>query len=138
LSLTVASEASLASTAPALDTMTRNAGVSHEITLREEEVCDISLAAFHVFDKEGLNPSRLGNGASLLVGPVACSRVWRGKPRKAMPIHPQLPIRPRRRVRLGRRTGQFGKSDKTLLRACEEKSIAAHGEMRLGSPQKKI
>jgi hypothetical protein len=41
LSLTVASEASLASTAPALDTMTRNAGVSHEITLREEEVCDI-------------------------------------------------------------------------------------------------
>jgi hypothetical protein len=56
LSLALASEASLASTAPALDTMTRNAGVSHEITLREEEVCDISLAAFHVFDKEGAKP----------------------------------------------------------------------------------
>ena len=40
-------------TAAALDTMTRDAGVSHEITLREEEVRDISLATFHVFDKEG-------------------------------------------------------------------------------------
>ena len=60
LSLTLASEASLASTAPALDTMTRNAGVSHEITIREEEVCDISLAAFHVFDKEGAKPFRAG------------------------------------------------------------------------------
>ena len=56
LSLALASEASLASTAPALNTITRNAGVSHEITLREEEVCDISLAAFHVFDKEGAKP----------------------------------------------------------------------------------
>jgi hypothetical protein len=32
LSLALASEASLASTAPALDTMTRNAGLSHEFT----------------------------------------------------------------------------------------------------------
>jgi hypothetical protein len=53
LSLTLASEASLATTAPALDTMTRNAGISYQITLREEEACDISLATFHVFDKEG-------------------------------------------------------------------------------------
>jgi hypothetical protein len=60
LSLALASEASLASTAPARDTMTRNVGVSHEITLREEEVCDISLTAFHVFDKEGTNPFPAG------------------------------------------------------------------------------
>jgi hypothetical protein len=33
-----------------------------------------------------------------------------------MLIHHRLPIRSRRRVRLGRPTGQFGKSDKTLPR----------------------
>jgi hypothetical protein len=59
LSLALANEASLARTA-SLDTMTRNAGVSHEITIREEEVCDISLAAFHVFDKEEAKPFRAG------------------------------------------------------------------------------
>jgi len=53
LSLTLASEASLAATAPALDTMTRKAGVSHEIILREEEIVDVSLATFYIFDKEG-------------------------------------------------------------------------------------
>ena len=51
LSLTLASEASLAATAPALDTMARKAGVSHEIILREEEIFDITLASFYVFDK---------------------------------------------------------------------------------------
>jgi hypothetical protein len=58
LSLALAAEASLASTAPALGTTTRNAGVSHEITLREQEVCDISLATFHVFGKEGTKAFR--------------------------------------------------------------------------------
>jgi hypothetical protein len=40
--------------------MTRDAGVSHEITLRGEEVRYISLATFHVFDKEGAKASRAG------------------------------------------------------------------------------
>ena len=52
LSLTLASEASLAATAPALDTMTRNTRVRHEIILREEEIFDVTLASFYVFDKE--------------------------------------------------------------------------------------
>ena len=52
LSLTLASEASLAATAPAFDTMTRKAGVNHEIILREDEIFDVSLATFYVFDKE--------------------------------------------------------------------------------------
>jgi hypothetical protein len=52
LSLTLASEASLAATVPALDTMAREAGVSHEIILREEEIFDVTLASFYVFDKE--------------------------------------------------------------------------------------
>ena len=60
LSLTLASEASLATTAPALDTMTRNAGVSHEIILREEEIFDVSLATFYVFDKERAGAFRAG------------------------------------------------------------------------------
>ena len=52
LSLTLASEASLAAAAPALDTMTRKPGVRHEIILREEEIFDVTLASFYVFDKE--------------------------------------------------------------------------------------
>jgi hypothetical protein len=71
LSLALASETSLASTAPALDTMTRNAGVSHEFTLREEEACDISLATFHVFDKEGTKAVRAGE-RPVTLGQACC------------------------------------------------------------------
>jgi hypothetical protein len=60
LSLTLASEASLATTAPALDTVTRDAGVSHEVILRDEEIFDVSLATFYVFDKERGGPFRSG------------------------------------------------------------------------------
>ena len=60
LSLTLASEASLAATAPALDTMTRKAGVRHEIILREEEIFDVTLASFYVFDKERAGAFRAG------------------------------------------------------------------------------
>ena len=60
LSLTLASEATLAATAPSLDTMTRKAGVNHEIILREEEICDVSLATFYVFDKEEAGAVRAG------------------------------------------------------------------------------
>jgi hypothetical protein len=59
LSLTLASEASLANSL-ALDTMTRDAGVIHEVTLREEALFDVSLATFHVFDKEGAKAFRAG------------------------------------------------------------------------------
>jgi hypothetical protein len=117
LSLALASETSLASTAPALDTMTRNAGVSHEFTLREEEACDISLATFHVFDKEGTKAFRAGE-RPVTLGQACCQfACLGGKPRSKTPIRPRC-IRPRYRVRLGRRTGQFGKSDKTLPRPC--------------------
>jgi hypothetical protein len=44
--------ASGASGGPAANTPTPNTGVSHEITLAEEEVSDVSLATFYVFDKE--------------------------------------------------------------------------------------
>jgi hypothetical protein len=68
LSLTLASEASLAATAPAPDTMTRKAGVSHEIILREEEIFDVTLASFYVFDKERTGAFRPGGRLMKVTG----------------------------------------------------------------------
>jgi hypothetical protein len=37
---------------PAADVPARNTPVSHEFILAEEEISDVSLATFYVFDKE--------------------------------------------------------------------------------------
>jgi hypothetical protein len=59
LSLSLASGASAVTGGP--EAMpTRNIEVSHEITLREEDVSDISLATFYVFEKENAGPFRRG------------------------------------------------------------------------------
>ena len=58
LSLSLASGASAAAGGPAADMLTRNTGVSHEITLREEEVSDVSLATFYAFNKENAGTFR--------------------------------------------------------------------------------
>ncbi len=71
LSLTLASGASLANPAPSMDTMTRNAGESREIVLHEEEIFDLSLATFHVFDKEGAKAFRAGERPPVL-GQACC------------------------------------------------------------------
>ena len=55
---------------PATDTLTRNAGVSHEINPSEEEIADVSLATFYVVDTEGAAPS--GRGARLAMGCGGC------------------------------------------------------------------
>ncbi len=52
LSLSLASGVSVASGSVATDMPTRGAGISHEITLGEEEIFDVSLATFYVSDKE--------------------------------------------------------------------------------------
>jgi hypothetical protein len=52
LSLSLASGASAATETPVVDVLTQNPGVGHEITLREEEIADVSLATFYVFNKE--------------------------------------------------------------------------------------
>jgi hypothetical protein len=52
LSLALASGASAATAGSDANVLMRNAGTGHEITLREEEVADVSLATFYVFDKE--------------------------------------------------------------------------------------
>ena len=48
------------SAAPVADALTQNSVVSHEITLDEEEIADVNLATFYVFDKENAGPSRHG------------------------------------------------------------------------------
>jgi hypothetical protein len=60
LSLTLASGASAATEALAADALTPNTRASHEITLSEEEISDVSLATFYVFDKESAGPFRPG------------------------------------------------------------------------------
>jgi hypothetical protein len=62
LSLTLSSGVS--ATAGSTPDAARNAAVSQEITLREEEVSDVSLATFHVFDKENQTSKRLACGCS--------------------------------------------------------------------------
>jgi hypothetical protein len=57
LSLSLASGAS---SAPAVDTPPRNTAASHEIILAEEEISDVSLATFYVFDKETVGTFRPG------------------------------------------------------------------------------
>src|SRR6478736_2623070 len=58
LSLSLASGASAATEVPAADVPTQNTAASHEMTFGEEEIADVSLATFYVFDKE--NPRTSG------------------------------------------------------------------------------
>jgi hypothetical protein len=60
LSLSLAGGVSAATAAPVADVLTQNSVVSHEITLDEEEIADVNLATFYVFDKENAGPSRHG------------------------------------------------------------------------------
>ena len=112
LSLTLASGASAATEAPAADVLTQSAGVSHEITLSEEEISDVSLATFYVFDKENAGAFRPGVLRLAMGGGGGCAGCggcgcWTGtitRPR----FSGTMPIR--RLVWTGRRTGTFIKS----------------------------
>jgi hypothetical protein len=61
LSLSLAGGASAAIGGPATDMLTPKTGMSHAITLCEEEISDVSLATFYVFDNEnaGSFPRRI-------------------------------------------------------------------------------
>ena len=50
VSLSLASGAPAATVGPVADIPMQNAGVNHQITLGEEEISDVSLATFYVFD----------------------------------------------------------------------------------------
>jgi hypothetical protein len=65
---------SAATAAPVADALTHKAVVSHEITLGEEEIADVGLATFYVFDKE--NPGTFRPGVRLAVG--AGGGCWTG------------------------------------------------------------
>ena len=67
LSLTLASAASAATGGPVLDVLTPNTGASHQITLSDEEVSDVSLTTFYVFNKEAFRP-----GKRLVMGMGGC------------------------------------------------------------------
>ena len=47
-----------AAAAPAPDIETQDTGVSHEVTLSEEEISDVSLATFYAFDNENAGTFR--------------------------------------------------------------------------------
>ena len=60
LSLSLASGASAVPGGPAANLSTQGNGDDNQVTLGEEEIADVSLATFYVFDKEG-------NGTSPMV-----------------------------------------------------------------------
>ena|SRR5947209_1309919 len=61
LSLTLTSAASAGAIGEqTADALTRNASISHEISLSEEEIADVSLATFYVFDNESAATSPRG------------------------------------------------------------------------------
>ena len=60
LSLSLASGASATTGGSAVDIPSRDTAPRHEITLIEEEISDVSLATFYVFDKENAATFRPG------------------------------------------------------------------------------
>ena len=72
LSLSLASGASAVPGGPATNLSTPGNGDGNQFTLGEEEIADVSLATFYVFDKEG-------NGTSPMVQLVCgCVSFWFG------------------------------------------------------------
>ena len=71
LSLTLASGASAAIVQPTADMTARHAPVTQEITLAEEELSGVSLATFHVFDKE--NVAKPQRGPRYTMGAGGCA-----------------------------------------------------------------
>ena len=60
LSLSLAGGVSAASAAPTADIQTQNSKASHHAILYEEEISDVTLGTFNVFDKEKIGTFRRG------------------------------------------------------------------------------
>jgi len=82
VSLSLAGGGSAALSAPAADIQSQNTARVPEITLNEEEISDVSLGTFFVFDKENAGTRRLGEqqaqGCSGCGGCRGCRRGCRG------------------------------------------------------------
>src|SRR5215467_14898198 len=84
LSLTGGASAATAGATADLPT-TPNTALGHEITLGEEEISDVSLATFYVFDKENAGKPQLGERVAWACrcgcrgcGGCGCRCGWRG------------------------------------------------------------
>jgi hypothetical protein len=73
----------------------QNIGASHKVTLTDEEITDVSLATFYVFDKETPAPSRFGLHVALgACGGCAgcgCGGCWTGTNYTTSVFGPQKP-----------------------------------------------
>jgi len=83
LSLSLAGGAAAAIDAPATDMTTRPANVSQKISLAVEEITDVSLATFYVFDKEQAATPRPGLRLAMgacggCAGCGGCGGCWTG------------------------------------------------------------
>ncbi len=73
-----------AATEPVADLAEQNTGASHEMTLADEEIADVSLATFYVFDKETPAPGRsglrlaMGACSGCGCGCFSCGACWTG------------------------------------------------------------
>jgi hypothetical protein len=68
VSLSLAGSASAATSGLATDIRSWASAARHEITLGEEEISDVSLATFYVFDRENAGASEHGQGLKLARG----------------------------------------------------------------------
>ena len=76
VSLALAGSASAGTSGPAADMASRDTAPRHEITLGEEEISDVSLATFYVFDKENAGTPKV---SEKLAGWRSCGGCgWRG------------------------------------------------------------
>ena len=91
LSLALASGASAAVGSVSVDLPARTARVSQQMTLRDEEITDVSLATFHVFDKENTQRLRMRVALGATLG--ACgSSFYENPPVSSGPAYPP-PVR---------------------------------------------
>jgi hypothetical protein len=72
VSLSLAGSASAATNGLATDIPSWDTAARHEIALGEEEISDVSLATFYVFDKENAGASEHGQGLQLARGGGGC------------------------------------------------------------------
>ena len=83
LSLSLASGASASTSGAAADVSPQNTSPNHQIFLGEEEISDVSLSTFYVFDKENAAQPRVGEKVAWGCGCRgcrcgACRCGWRG------------------------------------------------------------
>jgi hypothetical protein len=79
VSLVLAGSASAGTSGPAADIASRDTAPRHEITLGEEEISDVSLATFYVFDKENAGTPKVSEKLAWWRGCRGCRGCsWRG------------------------------------------------------------